>query len=357
LNSPSANHIIVERPGSAGGGGERGGQAMARSAVADVGVVVVTHRAREHLRHCLPPLLRSPLRPRVLVVNSSSGDGTVEEARRLGAEVMVVPRREFNHGLTRERARAALGAPVVAMLTPDAYPTGDDFLERLVAPVREGVAAVSYGRQLARPGAGLIERFGREFNYPDWAHVRGIEDWPRHGSYTHFCSNACAAWSSAALDRIGGFRATLVSEETIAAAELLRRGERIAYAADAVVFHSHAHGLADEFGRHFDIGYARRRFAGLLRAPERDELRGRRFARALIDRARRERPAALPLVLAHLAAKWLGYKAGLAGPSLPLFVARQLSGQDYFWDSAVATAGAAGGQAAAEPAPALGRAG
>ncbi len=134
---------------------------MARSAVAaapggtaDVGVVVVTHRAREHLRHCLPPLLRSPLRPRVLVVNSSSGDGTVEEARRLGADVMVVPRREFNHGLTRERARAALGTPVVVMLTPDAYPVDDDFLERLTAPVREGVAAVSYGRQLARPGRG-----------------------------------------------------------------------------------------------------------------------------------------------------------------------------------------------------------
>ena len=47
-----------------------------------IGVIVVTHRAREHLEHCLPPLFRSPLRPRVLVVNSSSSDGTVELAAR-----------------------------------------------------------------------------------------------------------------------------------------------------------------------------------------------------------------------------------------------------------------------------------
>ena len=74
-----------------------------------VGVVVITHAAREHLGRCLPPILGSPLAPRVLVVNSSSGDGTVEEALRLGAEVLVVPRGEFNHGTTREVARKQLG--------------------------------------------------------------------------------------------------------------------------------------------------------------------------------------------------------------------------------------------------------
>ncbi|HEX6014725.1 MAG TPA: hypothetical protein VFY87_23615 [Geminicoccaceae bacterium] len=61
-----------------------------------IGAVVVTHRAREHLTRCLPPLFRSPLRPRVLVVNSSSGDGTVELARDLGAETLTFPRQAFN---------------------------------------------------------------------------------------------------------------------------------------------------------------------------------------------------------------------------------------------------------------------
>lgn len=300
-----------------------------------VGVVVVTHRAKAHLPHCLPPLLRSPLRPRVLVVNSSSGDGTVDLARAMGAETLVVPRASFNHGLTRELARRRLGTGVVAMLTPDAYPLRDDFLERLTAPVREGRAAVSYGRQVAREGAGLVERLGRAFNYPETSHLRSLADWPQHGSYTHFCSNACAAWSSAALDAIGGFKATLVSEETIAAAELLALGHRIAYVAEAVVTHSHAQSLREAFRRQFDIGYTRRLHRHLLLARERDEARGRQFAALALRQAR---PLELPGVVAHLAASWLGYRIGFAGRHLPNAVARRLSGQDYYWASAPAEA-------------------
>ena len=314
---------------------------MAGRYQASIGVVIVTHEARQHLTRCLPPLFRSRLRPRVLVVNSSSGDGTVELARTLGAETLVVPRHTFNHGLTRELARRRLGTGIVVMLTPDAYPSHDDFLERLTAPLRHGLAAVAYGRQVARQGADLVERAGRAFNYPAESQLRSLADWDRHGSYTHFCSNACAAWSSTALDAIGGFKPTLVSEETIAVAELLARGERIAYVADAVVEHSHAHSLAGAFRRQFDIGYARRLHANLLLARERDEVRGRRFAAAVLQLAREEAPARLPRVTAELAASWLGYRVGLLGQRLPWALARRLSGQDYYWTSEAAPGGSA----------------
>jgi rhamnosyltransferase len=304
-----------------------------------VGAVVVTHRAREHLARCLPPLFRSSLRPRVLVVNSSSGDGTVELARDLGAETLTVPRQAFNHGLTRELARRRLGTEFTVMLTPDAYPLRDDLVERLTAPLRHGVAAVAYGRQVAGEGAGLLERVGREFSYPAESHVRGAADWPEHGSYTRFCSNACAAWSSRALDAIGGFKPTLVSEETIAVAELLARGERVAYVAEAVVEHAHRHDLAGAFRRHFDVGYTRRLYDDLLLAGEGDGARGRCLAATLLRRARREAPGELARILGQLAASWLGYRAGLVGQRLPRAVAKRLSGQDYFWTSDAARGG------------------
>jgi rhamnosyltransferase len=246
---------------------------------------------------------------------------------------MVVPRRTFNHGLTRELARRRLGTSICVMLTPDAYPLHDDFVDRLTAPIRQGVAAVAYGRQMPRAGADLIERTGRAFNYPDQSHVRCLTDWPRFGSYTHFCSNACAAWSSAALDTIGGFKPTLVSEETIAVAELLARGQSIAYVADALVEHSHPQTARDAFRRQFDIGYTRRLYDWLLIARERDEPRGRQFAATVLREAKRVAPAALPRVVAQLAGAWLGYRAGLVGPRLPRALARRLSGQDYYWTS------------------------
>ena len=33
-----------------------------------IGVAVITHKAKHHIPHCLPPLLHSPLKPRVVVV-------------------------------------------------------------------------------------------------------------------------------------------------------------------------------------------------------------------------------------------------------------------------------------------------
>ena len=298
-----------------------------------VGVVVVTHAAKRHLDHCLPPLLDSPLRPRVLVVNSSSGDGTVERARALGAETWLVERRSFNHGATREAARHRIGTDIVVMVTPDAYATGPDVLERLVAPIAAGTAECAYGRQLPHEGADIVEAFGRAFSYPPTSELRSEADRPRLGSAVGFCSHAWAAWSNAALDRIGGFRPTLVSEETIALARLLRQGGRVAYVAEATVRHSHRYGPLQEFTRHFDIGMTRARHAELLLVDGGDAARGRAFARQLLATIAAEAPHRLPGVLLTLGAKWAGYRAGLLGADLPAGLASLMSGQDFYWRS------------------------
>lgn len=298
-----------------------------------VGVVVVTHKARHHLDRCLPPLMDSRLRPRVLVVNSSSGDGTVEHARALGAETWVVERRSFNHGATREAARRLIGTDIVVMLTPDAYATGPEVLERLVAPIAAGAAECAYGRQLPHEGADLVEAFGRAFSYPASSELRSEADRARMGSAVGFCSHAWAAWSNPALDRIGGFQPTLVSEETIALAKLLRQGGRVAYVADATVRHSHRYGPLQEFTRHFDIGITRARHAELLLADGGDTARGRAFARLLLATVAAEAPHRLPSVLLSLGAKWAGYRAGLLGANLPASLASLMSGQDFYWRS------------------------
>jgi len=298
-----------------------------------VGVVIITHRSRDLLEGCLRPLVRSHLAPRILVVNSSSNDGTVERARELGAETWVIPRPSFNHGRTREEARQRLGTDIVVMLTPDAHATDDDFLERLVAPIVHGEASISYGRQLPRAEADPLERFNRLFNYPEESQIRSLEDWPRFGSYTHFCSDSCCAWSQAALDEIGGLPTTLVSEETIAAARLLARGHRMAYVAEAAVIHSHGSGLWVDFQRQFDIGYTRRLFADDLLVREADEARGMRYLKAMLGHIRRERPALLPYALLHTAARYAGYRTGMLATRLPRGLATRLSSQDFFWGS------------------------
>jgi len=310
---------------------------MQGTTACDIGVVVITHRARDLLPGCIGPLRSSPLRPRILVVNSDSRDGTVEVARDLGAEVLVVPRRAFNHGTTRELARRHLGTPVVVMLTPDVRPY-PDMLEKLVAPILRGEAAVAYARQLPRREADPIERFGRLFAFPEEGGVRDLASYRSMGTATHYCSNACAAWWQPALDEVGGFPATLVSEETVTVVRLLERGHRIAYVADALCEHSHPTSLLGDFRRQFDVGWTRSLHARELLARGGDEGRGMAYLRGLLAHLAREAPHLLPYALLHTALRYAGYRLGRAALSWPPRLCRLFSSQDYFWDSAAAPA-------------------
>lgn len=296
-----------------------------------IGVCIVTHNARNQLQRCVAPLLASAWRPRILVVNSSSADGTVALAHKLGCETLVVARSQFNHGLTRELARRRLGTPVVVMLTPDAWATDAAFLDRLVAPLIDGRASVAFARQLPRSDADWLERFNRRFNYPQQSTIVDATDYRRRGAGAHFCSNSACAWLASALDEIGGFPATLVSEETIAAARLLARGHRLAYVAEAMVTHSHPTSLLGDFRRLFDIGYARSRFQADLLANGADERRGRAYLRALLATTAAERPDLLPYAILDILARYAGYRIGRLAAGGPDWLARRVSGQDFYW--------------------------
>jgi rhamnosyltransferase len=301
---------------------------------AEIGVAFITHSSKRHLPRSLPRVVNSRLKPRVIVVNSSSNDGTVEEARKLGAETLVIPRVQFNHGLTRELARKKLATPIVVMMTPDAYPVDDDLVEKLTAPLRAGAAAAAYARQIPHEGADIFEAFPRHFNYPPRSELRTIDDVMRLGVFTFFFSDTCAAYLNDALDDVGGFPAVLTNEDTFTIARMLRRGQRVAYVAEAVVQHSHSYNLREEFARSFDTGYARKLHADLLAAPASDEARGREFfAELMRELARQRRYSLMPRAVLQTAVKLVGYKVGRAGRRLPVHWRQRLSSQDYYWTS------------------------
>lgn len=297
-----------------------------------IGVVVITHNARHHLQHCLPHYLNSPLKPRVLVVNSSSKDGTVEEARKMGAETLIVPRAEFNHGTTRELGRKHLNTDIVVMVTPDAYALDEFQLEKLVQPIIEGKASVAYARQIPHVGARYFESFHREFNYPCAGHVRGIEDMDKYGIYTFFCSDSCAAYKNSALDEIGGFAPVLIGEDTVAVAKLLRKGHKVAYAAEAVVRHSHDYSLRQEFQRHFDTGLARKSYGNLLdTGVHKDMDRAKLYLKTLFKRVLKEKPILFPYAFLQTFTKWFGYHFGRVSYNAPVKFKKIFSGQDFYW--------------------------
>lgn len=298
----------------------------------EIGIAVITHQAKHHLKYCLPPLLKSPMKPKILVVNSSSHDGTVEEAETLGAETLVVPRNSFNHGKTREAARKHLATDIVIMITPDAYAEDSSLVETLTRPLRDGTASIAYAKQIPHQGADLFASFSREYNYPEKSQLRGIEDLDTYGVYTFFCSNSCCAWKNSALDSIGGFSHLLLGEDTVAAAKLLRKGHKIAYISEARVRHSHSYSLWQEFQRHYDTGLARRQYGQLFSGAGGDNKRGKAYALALLKKVYQTKKQLLPYAVLQTAAKLAGYYIGKLTLNAPITIKRTLSSQDFYWD-------------------------
>lgn len=274
-----------------------------------VGVVIPTFNSAHHLPQCLPPLLNSSLKPQILIIDSSSQDNTVLYARSLGITVTVIPKQEFNHGLTREKARKMLDVDIVVCMTPDAY-AQETTLEKLIEPIVQKKAAIAYAKQIPHASHSFFASFPRQFNYPEQSHVRSEADRDKYGAYLYFNSDSCAAYCMQALDSIGGFQEVALGEDTLAAAQLLKKGHKIAYVAEAVVSHSHEYTLKQEFWRYFDTGIARARYRQMIGSAQEDTNRGKELAFSMLKALLKEKPYMIPYAILHLGAKWLGFKLG-----------------------------------------------
>jgi rhamnosyltransferase len=95
----------------------------------------------------------------VLVIDSGSRDGTVEAVKKRPAVRLIeIPNSEFNHGLTRNRAVRESRGEIVALLTQDAEPLDDGWLERLVANFADPKVAGAYCHQLPREDCNPFQR-------------------------------------------------------------------------------------------------------------------------------------------------------------------------------------------------------
>jgi rhamnosyltransferase len=224
---------------------------MLRSAV-----IVPTWQAVRYLPKLVDQLRKQTMpAERVVIIDSSSTDGTIDTARSLGCEVEVIPKGEFNHGSTRNRGAAAVDAELLVFMTQDALPVDEHFLEHLTAPLRDGRASASYARQVSYDHANPAERLARAWNYPPQGRIRSAADVPVLGVKAYFFSNVASAVRRDRFDAVGGFPDDVImNEDMVLCAKLLAAGDSIAYCADSIVRHSHNYTLKQQFRRYFDIG-------------------------------------------------------------------------------------------------------
>lgn len=270
----------------------------------------------------------------LLVVDSSSTDGTVEVAKSAGARILTVRREEFDHGGTRSLAGRQARGGILVYLTQDAVPCDAYSLERLVAPlVAHDDVGAAYGRQHPAPGASPFGRHLRLFNYPAESRILGIADKATYRIKTAFLSNSFAAYRRKALDDIGWFRERLIlGEDMYAGAKMLMKGYRLAYAADAGVVHSHSYTALQELRRYFDIGVFHRSERWILDEFGNAEGEGARYVQSeLRELAKEGKLHLLPHFLVRNGMKYLGYRLGRHYEALPPALRRSLSMHPGWW--------------------------
>lgn len=229
------------------------------SAPVTISMLIPTLNAETEIATLLDALLsQSRVPDEILVVDSSSDDGTQEIVRgydNRSVGLLIIDRASFNHGLTRDMALRATTGDIVCFMTQDAVPANDAFIENLVSPIlQDSKVAISSGRQLPKPDARRFEQLVRAFNYTAKSNTRCKSDIPTYGIKTFFATDVCAAYRRSTYLECGGFEATDMSEDMLMAAKAIRAGYKVAYAADAQVFHSHNLTPRQQYARNHAIG-------------------------------------------------------------------------------------------------------
>jgi len=234
-----------------------------RRGAASVTVAIPVRDGGHQLAGVLAALSAQTVEHELLVCDSGSTDGSLALVRSHGARVLELAPRRFTHGGTRNLLmREAQGARV-ALLTQDAEPADERWLESLLAGFELGEdVAIVYGPYRPRPRASAVVRIELDRWFaalsPDGnPRVDRLEPAERSlparelvGARGFFSdANACIA--RAAWERVP-FREVAYAEDRLLALEMLRAGYAKAFVPSAAVLHSHTYTALEELRRCFD---------------------------------------------------------------------------------------------------------
>lgn len=286
----------------------------------------------------LAALERQSVEHELLVCDSGSRDGSVDVVRSHGARVLEIEPSRFSHGGTRNLLMREAHGEHVALLTQDAEPADERWLERLLGGFELGEdVGIVYGPYRPRADASAavrieLERWFRSLSPDGTPQVERqlpvAELIGRRGFFTD--ANACIA--CAAWERVP-FREVAYAEDRLLAIDMLRAGYGKAFVPAAAVLHSHEYSSLQQLRRSFDEGRGLREVYG-WREPAsprrlvlglRGELGATRRELEAAEVESRGRLATLAAVTSHHVLRSTGALLGSRAGALPAWARRALS--------------------------------
>lgn len=185
----------------------------------------------------LEPLLKGILEQQteqldyeVILVDSGSTDQTVAIAEKYGCKILHITRESFSFGRSLNMGCEAASGDLLVITSGHCVPASPHWLQQLCQPLLNGAAQYSYGKQVGGPFSKFSECRVFEKYFPNDSQI------PQQGFY---CNNANSALLKSAWSRYRFDEELTGLEDMELAQRLVRDGGKVAYVAEAPVYHHH----------------------------------------------------------------------------------------------------------------------
>lgn len=300
-----------------------------------ISIIIPTYNAESYLPSLLEKIKNQSIKEyELIIIDSSSKDGTVKITKQFTDNVTVIPQNEFDHGGTRAKAAQIAKGEIVVFLTQDALPYDDSTIENIIKVFDDEKVGAAYGKQLSYEDTNLFGKHLREFNYPDISLFRTKEDIKKYGIKTAQLSNSFAAYRKGVLMQTGNFKDGLIlGEDVYIGAKMILAGYSLVYTSEAKVYHSHSYTVWQEFKRYFDIGVFHKCESWILESFGKAEGEGMKYIKSEVKYLLGNRAwYLLPEWFVRNGMKYLGYKLGQKYEKLPMWMIKKFSMHHRWWD-------------------------
>ncbi len=228
----------------------------------EASIVLLTFNGEKYLAQLLDMVGKQKLQPvSVFAIDSGSTDSTLSILKNYNIAVEEIPQTDFSHSRTRNLAARMCSTEYLVFLTQDATPADSCWLECLLAPFHDiPNIAGTFSRQVARPGADLLEANDVRILFPARSTVKsllpgGNIEKKEILNLIRYSNSSSAYNLKVLLENPFDERMDIVEDQEWAK-RMLERGLTIVYAAPSVVLHSHHHSLQQKYSRSLQMGRA-----------------------------------------------------------------------------------------------------
>lgn len=295
----------------------------------DVSIIILARNAGTIFKDVLTNVFKQDYEGyEVIVIDSSSGNNTINIAKQFPVKIIVIDPKDFGHGKTRNFGAKIAKGKFLVFLTQDAVPRNNSWLTELIKDLNDKKIAGVYGRQIARDDAVHMEKFFYFKMYHDKKIV-----WNKNNiKYDEIIfSNANSAVRKNFLLENPFPESILMSEDMEWALTMIDKGFNILYQPLAIVNHSHDTSTINLFKRYFDFGVSHSEIGN---AKNKSKFVGKGFS-IFMDELKylivKGQITWIPKAFLYYFAKFSGLILGRNHKYIPKVLKIRLSGYSRYW--------------------------